>query len=66
MVYGNFKDFLEILKAADKVLHDKAFTINKIQNMMDINVDVLQWSINFLIRKRLVVKLNMKILLIKN
>ena len=29
MVYGNFKDFLEILKAADKVLHDKAFTIAK-------------------------------------
>ena len=58
MVYGDFKD----LTAADKVLCDKALL--KIQNLMDINVDLLQWFINFLIEKLLVAVL--KIFLIKN
>ena len=29
----------------------KHLTLLKIQNMMDINVDSLQWFINFLIKK---------------
>ena len=37
--------------AADKVLHHKAFDIAKNQNMMDINMDLFQWSTNFLIKK---------------
>ena len=39
MPYGDFKD-LNRRTAADKTFH-----IAKIQNMMDINVDWLQWSI---------------------
>ena len=58
MAYGDFKD----LTAADKVLCDKALL--KIQNLMDINVDLLQWFISFLIEKLLVAVL--KIFLIKN
>ena len=58
MAYGDFKD----LTAADKVLCDKALL--KIQNLMDINMDLLQWFINFLIEKLLVAVL--KIFLIKN
>ena len=58
MAYGDFKD----LTAADKVLCDKALL--KIQNLMDINVDLLQWFINFLIEKLLVAVL--KIFLRKN
>ena len=58
MAYGDFKD----LTAADKLLCDKALL--KIQNLMDINVDLLQWFINFLIEKLLVAVL--KIFLIKN
>ena len=41
MAYGDFKD-LNKRTADDKVLRDKAFNISKIQNMMDINVDLLQ------------------------
>ena len=58
MAYGDFKD----LTAADKVLCDKALL--KIQNLMDINVDLLQWFINLLIEKLLVAVL--KIFLRKN
>ena len=42
----------------------KKFKEIKIQNMMDINGALLQWSINFLIKKLLVAVL--KIFLIKN
>ena len=35
---------------SDKILRDKAILI-KIRNMMDINVDLLQWFINFLIKR---------------
>ena len=45
---------------------DKAFNIEKIRNMMDINVDLLQWSINFLIKIILVVVLKMRIFQTKN
>ena len=33
--------------AYDKILHDKAFILLKVQNMMDIIVDLLQWFLNF-------------------
>ena len=41
MVYGDFKD-LNRRTTADKVCHYTVFNIAKIQNMMDINVDLLQ------------------------
>ena len=50
MAYGDFKD-LNRRTAAYKVLRDiKHLILLKTQNMMDINVDLLQWSINFLIK----------------
>ena len=48
MVYEDFKD-LTWRAASDKILHDKAFNVAK--NLMDINVGLLQWFINFLIKK---------------
>ena len=66
MAYGGFKD-LNRKAAPDKVLRIKHFILLKIQNMMDINVDLLQWFIIFLIKKiLLVVVLRMKIFIIKN
>ena len=67
MAYGGFKD-LNRRAAPDKVLRIKHFILLKIQNMMDINVDLLQWLIIFLIKKKklLVVVLRMKIFIIKN
>ena len=65
MPCGDFKD-LNRGTAADKVLRDKAFNMVKIQSMMDISLEFLQWFIIFLIRKILVVVLKMKIFLIKN
>ena len=50
MAYGHFKN-LNRTTAAGKVLRDQLFNIVKIQNMMDINVDLLQWFIHFLIKK---------------
>ena len=50
MAYGDFKDLLR-RTASDKILHDKAINSVKIENMIDIIVDLLQWFINFLIRK---------------
>ena len=47
MVYGDFKD-LNRRTFADKLLSDKALILLKIQNMMDVNGDLLQWFINFL------------------
>ena len=59
MAYEDFKD-LTRRTASDKILHYKAFSIDKTPNMMDINVDLLQWSINVLIKKLLVVVLKMR------
>ena len=50
MAYGDFKD-LARRTAYDKLLRNMPFNIDKIQNMMDINEVLLQWSINFLIKK---------------
>ena len=65
LAYGDFKD-LNRRTFADKVLRVKHLILLKIQNMMDINVDLLQRFINFLIKKFLVVVLKLKIFLIKN
>ena len=50
MAYEDFK-YLIRRTASDKTLHDKVLDIDKNSNMMDINVNLLQWSINFLIKK---------------
>ena len=49
MVYGNFKD-LNRRTAAHKVLSDKAFDIAEDQKCDDINMCLLQCSINVLIK----------------
>ena len=49
MAYGNFKD-LNRRTLADKELRDKAFEIAKDTDMMDINMNVNLWFINFLIK----------------
>ena len=41
MAYGEFKD-LPTKMAYDKVFPNKTFNIAKIQNVMDINVNLLQ------------------------
>ena len=46
MANGDFKD-LTRRTAFDKIMCDKAFNIAKIQNKIDINMDLLQWSVNF-------------------
>ena len=65
MAYGDFKD-LNRRTAADKVLHDKAFYITKNSKYEDINVDLIQWFINFLKKKLRVEQLKIKIFLAKN
>ena len=50
MAYGNFKDLTRRI-ASDKIFRDKAFNIAKNLNMMDINVDLHHWFINFLVKK---------------
>ena len=49
MAYGDFKD-LARRNAADKVLRDKAFSIAK-DPRYDTSIELLQWSITFLIKK---------------
>ena len=61
MAYGDFKDL------NSRTAADKAFNIAKNKKkMMDINVELLQWLINILIRKLPVQKLKMKLCLMKN
>ena len=43
MVYVDFK-YLPKRGASDKPLHEQAISLAKIQRMMDINTDFLQWS----------------------
>ena len=50
MFYGDFKDFF-IRAASDKVLCDKHLILLKIQNLVDFNVNLVQWFINVLIKK---------------
>ena len=65
MAHGDFKD-LNKRTATYKVLYDKTFKIAKNRNMMDINVDLLQQFINFLVKYLLVEQLKIKLYLIKN
>ena len=50
-----YEDFKVIPRRAvsDKVLREKVFNITKIQNRTDINVDLLQWFTNSLIKSLL-------------
>ena len=63
--YGDFKDFTR-RTAADKVLQVKHLILLKIYSMMDINVDLLQWFINFLIKKLQVVLICLQINVLLN
>ena len=63
MAYADFND-LTTRATSDKILCDKAFNIAK--NPMNINVDLFQWSTNFLIKKLQVEQLKMRIVLTKN
>ena len=65
MAYGNFKD-VNRRKLPNNILRDNAFNIAKDKKIMDINVDLVQWFKNVLLKKLLVVVLKMKIFLIKN
>ena len=52
MAYGDFKD-LSRRTDSDKILGDKVFNIvNIVQNMKHINADLLQWFVNFLMKKK--------------
>ena len=64
MAYGDFKD-LTRRTALDKIVHDKVVLL-KILDTMDIKEVWLQWFIIFLITKRLVVVLKLKIYQTKN
>ena len=63
MAYGDFKD-LNRRTASNNII--KHLMLLKIRNMMDINVDLLQWTIKFLIKNRLIVILKMKMSQTKN
>ena len=49
MVYEDFK-YLPKRTIADKISHDKAFRLLKIQRMMDVKMELVQWFINFSIK----------------
>ena len=55
--YKAYADFIDLNRrtAADNVLCNEAFNIAKDPKLIDIKADLLQWSINFLIKKLLVV-----------
>ena len=65
MAFGGFKD-LTRRDTFDKILRDKAFSIAKALNMMDIKGVLLQWFIKLLMIKFLVVLLKMKTCQTKN
>ena len=58
MAYGDFKDL------SRRVINDKVLRVKHL--IMDINVEMLQWFINFLIKILLVEQLKVKLYLIKN
>ena len=53
MAYEEFKNLLRG-KASDKVFLDKAFNVAETQNVMNINVNLLQWFITFPVKCLLV------------
>ena len=60
MAYGDFRN-LPRITASDKVLVIKYLILLKIQNMTDINADLIQWFINFSIKRLLVVMMKLKL-----
>ena len=50
MAYGEFRD-LNRIRVAEKHCVKKHLILQKIRNIMDINMEFLQWFINFLIKK---------------
>ena len=65
MAYGDFKG-LNRRTFADKELRDKVFKSLTIQNGIDIKEVLLQWFINLVIKRLLVVVLKIKVFLIKD
>ena len=64
MAYGDFKGSGKT--ASDKILGDKVFNIAKNSKYDDFNVDLLQCSIDILIKELDVEQLNMRIFQTKN
>ena len=46
MNYGYFKDLPRSV-TSDRVLQDDAFNVTKIQNMINVKVELIQWSAHF-------------------
>ena len=46
MNYGDFKDLPRSV-TSDRVLQDDAFNVTKIQNMINVKVELIQWSAHF-------------------
>ena len=65
MVYGDFK-YLTRKTASDKNCMINHYILLKILNMMNINMDLLQWFINFWVKRLQAVLLKRKICLIDN
>ena len=65
MTDGDFKDLLRGT-AFDKVLYQKVSIMLKTPEVMDINLELLQWFLNLLIKKFEVVVLKMTICQTKN
>ena len=67
MAHGDLKD-LTRRTATDKILGDNYLILLKIQDIMDINIDInlLQLFLNFLIKRLQVGQLKMKTFLIQN
>ena len=61
VAYGHLKD-LTRRTASDKIFRNKAFNIDKNQKYDGYNVELLQWFLNFLIKKLLVEVLKMRII----
>ena len=63
IAYCDFKD-LNIRAALDKICVTKHLVLLKIQNMMDIKVELLQWSIDFLMKNSLSMQINLLLVLL--
>ena len=57
MAYRHFKDLTRT--ACDKILRDKALTLLKIQNILDMKEVLLQWFIYVLIKNSLRLEINL-------
>ena len=65
MAYRDFNDLTRRI-ASDQILHDKAYNIAKNPKYDGINVDLLQWSINFLTKRLQVEQLEVRICQTRN